>query len=315
MQRSGDGSGGGGALHLLAPVAILLFGAGTAAAQDEKPVSREQAQAVLEAGCSSCHGAKKQKSGVDFSRFGDDLAVLRGRKLWRKALEQVTSGAMPPEDEKSLTPEQKGVLVSWMKHVTTLDTGVSAHQDPGPALVRRLTLAEYTQTLRDLTGLDFDPTKAVGMTEEFASQGFNNMAAALGVTALTMEKYFTAADDLLEQLFCLADPEVIPRFKVEGGVKAKIKKAYDQVVFVRPGNGVGETEAARNILGRFMSRAYRRPALLSEVARVLQVFDAAFRSSGNFDHAMRMCLKPVLVSPYFLLRIEENQAPRGSVQP
>src|SRR5579862_3061946 len=111
------------------------------------------------------------------------------------------------------------------------------------------------------------------MTEEFSSSGFNNMAAALGVTAVTMEKYFTAADCLLEQLFCLSDPELIPRFKVDGGARARIQKAYDQVVFVRPGNGVGETDAVRKILARFMSQAYRRPALLSEVARVLEVFD------------------------------------------
>src|SRR5690349_20809749 len=91
-----------GTVRLLAAAAFALSGSVPSTGQDGKPVPREQARALLDAACSSCHGAKKQKAGVDFSRFNDDVSVLRGRKLWRKALEQVASGTMPPEDEKAL---------------------------------------------------------------------------------------------------------------------------------------------------------------------------------------------------------------------
>src|SRR5579862_337501 len=94
---------------LVAALTLAFSGPGRPSAQEEKPVPREEALAVLNAACSACHGGKKQKAGVDFSRFTDDVSVLRGRKLWRKALGQVASGVMPPEDETPLRPDQKRV--------------------------------------------------------------------------------------------------------------------------------------------------------------------------------------------------------------
>ena len=51
----------------------------------------------LEAGCVRCHNPQKKKGGVDLAS-----AKLDDRRLWRRAVEQLESGTMPPEDEPKL---------------------------------------------------------------------------------------------------------------------------------------------------------------------------------------------------------------------
>jgi hypothetical protein len=63
-------------------------------------------------------------------------------------------------------------------------------------------------------------------------------------------------------------------------------------------------DAAREILTRFASRAFRRPVQPREVARFLRLFDQAERDGERFEVAMRLALSAVLVSPHFLFRIE-----------
>jgi hypothetical protein len=38
---------------------------------------------ILEAQCFGCHGPKKQKGSVVFSRITDKTSILRARKVWR----------------------------------------------------------------------------------------------------------------------------------------------------------------------------------------------------------------------------------------
>ncbi len=49
--------------------------------------------------------------------------------------------------------------------------------DPGRPVVRRLTPGEYNRTLRDLLGVDFDASGAVGMPDD-SGESFDNLAAA-----------------------------------------------------------------------------------------------------------------------------------------
>src|SRR4051794_38214444 len=44
---------------------------------------------VLQVTCLKCHNATKHKGDVDLSGFTDDKSAARGRKVWRKAIEQI----------------------------------------------------------------------------------------------------------------------------------------------------------------------------------------------------------------------------------
>jgi mono/diheme cytochrome c family protein len=68
-------------------------------------------------------------------------------------------------------------------------------------------------------------------------------------------------------------------------------------------------EQAREILGRFASRAYRRPATADEVDHLLRLFDASQARGEPFAASIRLALEAVLVSPKFLFRVELDNRP------
>ncbi len=67
----------------------------------------------------------------------------------------------------------------------------------------------------------------------------------------------------------------------------------------------GETEAgARAILQQFINRAFRRAALPAELDRLLTIYKGAQKEGESWRDSLRITMKAVMVSPYFLYRIE-----------
>ena len=65
---------------------------------------------------------------------------------------------------------------------------------PGKSPIRRLTRAEYNNTVRDLLGVVGEPANELPAEEE--ALGFANNAAALNVSPLLAEKYMTLAESV-----------------------------------------------------------------------------------------------------------------------
>jgi hypothetical protein len=68
--------------------------------------------------------------------------------------------------------------------------------------------------------------------------------------------------------------------------------------------GLPPREAAHEIVGRFATRAFRRPVAPEEVERLLSLYDKATKQGERFENAVRLSLFRVLVSPHFLYRVE-----------
>jgi hypothetical protein len=77
-----------------------------------------------------------------------------------------------------------------------------------------------------------------------------------------------------------------------------------------------ESQRARQIIAKFMSRAFRRPVTDSEVEHTAQLFDAVSTSTPTFEEAIREVLASVLVSPHFLYVVEtrDDATPVGKGQ-
>ena len=69
-------------------------------------------------------------------------------------------------------------------------------------------------------------------------------------------------------------------------------------------------EQAREILGRFASRAFRRPATLVEVERYLKLYEKRRAAGDSFDAAIQIGLQAILVSSNFLFRVELDNRPQ-----
>ena len=77
-----------------------------------------------------------------------------------------------------------------------------------------------------------------------------------------------------------------------------------------PGSTLRPREAARQALESFLPKAFRRPARRDEVDRYLTFFDRYGSRPQNFERAVQLTLRAVLISPSFLLHIEPEQDTR-----
>ena len=192
-----------------AVAALLLSGVvpvAAVAAEDALVTFKREIQPVLNEYCYDCHGAGVAKGGVTLDEFST-TAELKDHKLWLRALNNVRSKIMPPADEPHLPPAEAEKLSSWIKRqVFELDPAVP---DPGRVTVRRLNRTEYRNTIRDLTGMDFD-TKKEFPTDD-SGHGFDNIGDVLTVSPMLLEKYLDAAQTIVTTVMPPGPTEVAER--------------------------------------------------------------------------------------------------------
>ena len=255
-------------------------------------------QPLLKTRCFECHGPDEQEGGVNFARLNDDGDILRSRALWKRAAARVASGEMPPPDDAEALPKaERERLLGWLRTAAEyVDCAEPARRDPGPTPLRRLSRVEYDNTVRDLLGLAFDSAREVGMPETEGGEGFENLSASLGVSAALIDKYFAAADKIVEAVFA----------RDGNGVNAR-----KRLFVARPGPDLLAPEAARRVITRLARLALRRPPGESDMARLIGFYDRAVAKGEPFEDAVKAVLKPVLVSPRFLFRVEEDRPARN----
>ena len=145
--------------------------------------------------CISCHSAEKQKGDLDLESVSTPGAIRHHPKIWQDVLTQITEGEMPPKDKPQLSPEQKKEVLTWLRG--TLDAlAFERAGDPGPVVMRRLSNAEYTYTVRDLTGVEsLDPAREFPV-DGAAGEGFTNTGQALVMSPTLLTKYLAAAKEI-----------------------------------------------------------------------------------------------------------------------
>lgn len=191
------------------PVGRVLAAENTGAifAKDVKP--------LVENYCLKCHSTEKQKGDIDLEQFTSADAVFKHPKPWEQAFEQLLNGDMPPKDKPQPSVEERERLV---KGVNALLEEVSRARgaDPGPVLLRRLNNAEYTYSIRDLTGVEsLDPAKEFP-ADSASGEGFMNVGNSLVMSPTLVTKYLDAAKEIAKHAVLLPDgiqfsPAIYPR--------------------------------------------------------------------------------------------------------
>ncbi len=284
-----------------------------------EPARWSQIRHIVLAHCAECHGGDEPAARVDFTALVDDRAAARQRRLWRKAVAQIEAGAMPPADEPQLSADERSQLLAWLKQaIAVVDPADPANRDPGPAPIRRLSLQEYNRTIHDLLGFEFDAATDVGMTDDAGETvGFANLAVALDIPPALLEKYFAAADQILDRLLGTE----LSSF-VDGRIQEDARVSREQMFSLTPGQwrkpdfvvtppkDVTVRDAARAIIGRIAPRAYRGQATEADIERLMRLFDRATQEGLGYVDSVRWMLKAVLVSPKFLYRVETDRPDR-----
>jgi hypothetical protein len=168
-------------------------------------------QPVLENYCYGCHGDGASEGGRTLDAFASDEAMLADHDLWQTVLKNVRSGVMPPTGEARPDAAEQKKLFEWIKFdVFGIDP---ANPDPGRVTLRRLNRVEYRNTIRDLTGVDFDAVTEFPADD--AGYGFDNIGDVLSVSPLLLEKYLRAAEKIVEKAVP-AKPYGVAEQRIEG---------------------------------------------------------------------------------------------------
>ena len=169
-------------------VAALAFVA--PALQSGETYSRVVAP-FLQKQCADCHGEAKQKGGLDFRDFPDEVAALSDLDLFEEVRFRLLEGEMPPEERPRPTKQSIDAVVAWIDAAVAEDAHRNAG-DPGRPTLRRLTRLEYKNSVRDLFGVHYDTDQAFP-TDDVGS-GFDNDGDVLSLSPLLFEKYLAAAE-------------------------------------------------------------------------------------------------------------------------
>jgi glycerophosphoryl diester phosphodiesterase len=190
----------------LATAVIVIF-SGIAHAQDSATLQRsfnDTVQPFLTTHCTSCHGEQKPKANVNLSGYRDALSVAKDWRRWEVVLEQIETGRMPPANAKSQpTADSRRAIAQWIAAVRKHEAKRTAG-DPGRVPARRLSNAEFDNTIRDLTGVDIRPAKEFPV-DPANEAGFDNSADSLAMSPGLVTKYLEAARRVSDHLLILPD--------------------------------------------------------------------------------------------------------------
>jgi len=245
----------------------------------------EHVRPLLSKFCISCHGKTKPKAGLNLAELTDGKIAAKKRKAWNRVRESLETTLMPPEGRPQPNREEVAAVIDWLDaSQEKIDCAKTA--DPGRVTMRRLNRAEYRNTIRDLTGVDFQ------VDEEFPSDdvgyGFDNIGDVLTLPPILLEKYLAAAGSIAEQAIDLERKAVTSR----------------KILFRAPSSPADYQDCAREVLERFLRRAYRRPITGGELSRFLKLFNLALENGDSYERGIELAVQAALVAPQFLFRVE-----------
>ncbi len=99
-----------------------------------------------------------------------------------------------------------------------------------------------------------------------------------------------------------------------GLAAAPVPDMHRRIFIVEPTEQTSEQEAARRILTRLASAAFRRPAQPQEIQRLLKLVQLADQQGDSFEAGIQLALQAILVSPHFLFRVELDPAQQEDVR-
>ena len=187
---------------------VLLLSVWTAASagagKSDGELYKAEVRPLLARYCFECHGQDVTEADIDLSTF-ESLAALRSQtQVWVKVRRMLDTNQMPPKDASQPNDKERTQLQTWVREFLAGEAKSRAG-DPGPVLLRRLSNAEYTYTIRDLTGVDLlNPTREFPI-DGAAGEGFTNVGSGQGMSPAMLRKYLDAAKGVTEHVVLLPE--------------------------------------------------------------------------------------------------------------
>jgi len=154
--------------------------------------------------CHECHAAGIAEGDVDLAASASLDRMRQDVKVWQRVAEMLATGQMPPPEAPQPTAAERAAMRDWLQAFLTAEARAHAG-DPGRVVLRRLNNAEYTFTIRDLTGVpSLDPAREFS-ADSGAGEGFTNTGQSLVMSPALAAKYLDAAKDVARHVVPLPD--------------------------------------------------------------------------------------------------------------
>jgi hypothetical protein len=152
------------------------------------PTFEKTVAPVLTKSCSPCHNESLASGGMNIAQFTQVASLTKSRDGWDIILRKIRAGEMPPKGIPR--PAQMDSVIQYLQDEFE-KADRSLKPDPGRVTARRLNRAEYSNTIRDLLGVEFHaeqnfPTDDLG-------NGFDNIGDVLTISPVLMDRYLAAA--------------------------------------------------------------------------------------------------------------------------
>ncbi len=203
----------------------------SAQAADATPVTlgssfEQQVKPFLKQNCVRCHNTDTAMSGVRVDQL-DGALEDRHLKLWEAIRKRVGEESMPPKGQPQPTAAERQQMVEWITRALEV---ARLRPTPKNGLVRRLTVAQYRNTLRELLRLDDDLTEILP-PDAISKDGFVNNKETLQLSPLLLEAYFEIAEEALKR--AVVDPKAKPaiqNFRVDLGASINPQPFPDPLI-------------------------------------------------------------------------------------
>lgn len=206
----------------------------SAGAGDEPAASFEKfVQPFLKQNCLRCHEGDNRMGGIRVDQLDatfDDQHVT----IWEAVRERIDARTMPPKSAKPQPSDaDRERMTKW------IDNGLAAARTRKVArngLIRRLTVAQYRNTLREVLMLEDDLTDILP-ADAVSKDGFLNNHERLELSPLLTETYFEIAEKALSRV--IIDPQAKPaiqNFRLDFGSGINPKPVSERLVL-----GAGST--------------------------------------------------------------------------
>lgn len=164
----------------------------------------------------------------------------------------------------------------------------------GPALLRRLTEAQYRDSIRDIFGPDI-PVVA-RFERALRDEGLIAVGTSVsGMSPFAMDQYDVAAQSVASAVF-----------------SAELRSRY--LSCAPEPEATFDRDCASVFIRHYGPKLFRRPLTEEQVERYLQGAEQGTFTLGSFYEGMKYALVGMMTAPQFLLRIEQTQPVDGRGQ-
>jgi PAS domain-containing protein len=160
----------------------------------------EPFEAFLEKHCVRCHGPQKEEGDIRIDQLSRDFKSGLDSHHWAEVLDKINSGEMPPKEEPQPTQDEIAAFVTTLDSL--LKEGRAARMAARPVVSHyRLSRKEYQNTVYDLVGVRYDPAKPGELNEDTLWHGYERIGAQLSLSPSHVDRYYRAADIVLDRAF------------------------------------------------------------------------------------------------------------------